>query len=296
MSNNLVHGDIYLIESSPSKQGQGLSTYLLKSEKSLIIDPGPTSAVQNVINGLKAEGVKQSDLYYVALSHIHLDHAGGSWKLLEAFPEAKVYVHPRGSEHMADPSRLLNAARNVLGKEVVDGYGEVNGIKSDRILESEDMESLDTGDSVVEVIWTPGHSNHHQAFYIPEYKVLIIGDAGGLHDPETGKILPTSPPPFNPLKAIESLDRLIALEPEVVCYSHYGFTYKGVEKLREYKKQIELWSSVTEKGLTEKLDQKEIFNRIKEMDSMLDEDEKIEAGQITNLQGFIQYHEWVKRK
>jgi glyoxylase-like metal-dependent hydrolase (beta-lactamase superfamily II) len=265
MSNNLVHGDIYLIESSPSKQGQGLSTYLLKSEKSLIIDPGPTSAVQNVINGLKAEGVKQSDLYYVALSHIHLDHAGGSWKLL-------------------------------LGKEVVDGYGEVNGIKSDRILESEDMESLDTGDSVVEVIWTPGHSNHHQAFYIPEYKVLIIGDAGGLHDPETGKILPTSPPPFNPLKAIESLDRLIALEPEVVCYSHYGFTYKGVEKLREYKKQIELWSSVTEKGLTEKLDQKEIFNRIKEVDSMLDEDEKIEAGQITNLQGFIQYHEWVKRK
>lgn len=295
MSINLPKG-FYNIETSSDGKGNKLSTYALKRDKSIIVDPGPTSTINNVINSLKVSKIKTSDPVYVALSHIHLDHAGGSWRLLEVFPEAMVYVHPRGRQHIIDPSKLVEAASNLLGKEVVNGYGEVHSIKSERVRVSVDEESLDLGDISIRVIWTPGHANHHQVFFIPEFKILILGDAGGLYDQGTGKILPTAPPPFNPPKAIESLDKMISLKPEVVCYSHSGFTNDGGEKLLLYKKQIELWNTVTEKGLKENLTPERILDRIKEMDPMLNEYKQVDSTQLTSLNGFIQYHEWMRNR
>lgn len=286
----------YNIETSLEERGNQLSTYVLKSDKSIIVDPGPSSTVNKVINSLKANKIKSSDPIYIALSHIHLDHAGGSWRLLEAFHEAIIYVHPRGRQHIIDPSKLMEASTKLLGEDVVNGYGEIHGIKSDRVRESADLESLDLGDLSIRVIWTPGHANHHQVFFIPEFKILILGDAGGLYDHRTGKIFPTTPPPFNPPKALESLDLLISLKPEVVCYSHNGFTNNGEKKLLMYKEQIELWNAITERGLKENLSPEEIFNRIKEMDPMLDEYKQGDSAHLTSLNGFIRYHEWMANR
>ncbi len=295
MSVDIPEG-FHSIETSLEGQGNQLSTYVLKSDTSIIFDPGPASTVTKVINSLKASKIKSSDPLYVALSHIHLDHAGGSWRLLDTFHEAIIYVHPRGQQHIIDPSKLVEASRNLLGKEVVDGYGEIHRIKSDRVRQSEDLESLDLGELSIRVIWTPGHANHHQVFFIPEFKILILGDAGGLYDHKTGKIFPTTPPPFNPPKAIESLDKLISLNPEVVCYSHSGFTSEGEEKLLMYKEQIELWNTITENGLKENLSPEKIFNRIKDMDPMLDEYKQGISTHLTSLNGFIRYHEWMRNR
>jgi len=118
MSVDLPEG-FYSIETSLEGQSNQLSTYVLSSDTSIIFDPGPASTVNSVINGLKASKIKSSDPLYVALSHIHLDHAGGSWRLLDTFHEAIIYVHPRGRQHIIDPSKLVEASRNLLGKEVV---------------------------------------------------------------------------------------------------------------------------------------------------------------------------------
>ena len=264
----------------------------------MVVDPGPTVCIPGVIRELEELDVGPGSLRYVTPTHIHLDHAGGSWRLLERHPSARLYVHPRGSRHMVNPSRLEAAARGLFG-EAIDRYGEVRGVPRGRVVESVDGEELDLGGATVRVLWTPGHSTHHQSFFVPEDGVLIVGDAGGFYNPYTGVIMPTTPPPFNPPSAVESLDKLIALEPRLICYGHFGFAENAVEKLEAHKRQVLLWSRIVEEGVEEGLDMREIYDRIRAEDPMAKRvgefsGEMRERSSLVSLLGFFRYHEWIR--
>jgi len=294
-----VKGSVHMIDAMYQGVRGVLSTYVVKGDRVLVIDPGPSASIPGVVESLEQLGVDGNSVAYLAPTHIHLDHAGGSWRMLELFPEAKLYVHPRGAQHMIDPSRLEKAARQLFGAGV-DGYGEIKGIPADRVVESRDGEVLDLGVVMVQVFWTPGHASHHQSYYMPEDGVAVLGDAGGFYSSESGTIMPTTPPPFNPPKAIESLERLISLEPEVVCYGHFGFAYDGVEKLETHKRQILLWSRVVEESLAEGLGLEEIYERIRAEDPMAKRAGRFSAewrerSSHVNLIGFVEYFKWVER-
>jgi len=299
MAHVQVKDSIYMIDAEYHGVSGVLSTYLVEGEQAMVIDPGPSASIPSVIEGLKQLGVEKGSLSYAAPTHIHLDHAGGSWRLLELFPEARLYVHPRGAQHMIDPSRLEVAARRLFGDRV-DGYGEIRGVLADRVVESKDGEMLDLGGVTVQVVWTPGHASHHQSFFISKERVAVLGDAGGFYFPESGLVMPTTPPPFNPIKALESLERLIALGPEMVCYGHFGFSGDGVEKLEAHKRQILLWSRIVEEGVREGLGLEAIYERIKAEDPMAKEvggfsAERRERSSLINLIGFVEYFKWVEK-
>jgi len=273
-----------------------LGTYLVRGDQTVVIDPGPTVSIPSVVEELKRLSGDPTSLVYVAPTHIHLDHAGGSWRLLELYPDSMLYVHPRGARHMVDPSRLEAAARRLFG-ERVDDYGEVKGVPADRVMESKDGDVLDLGGATVQVIWTPGHASHHQSYFVPEDGVAVLGDAGGFYSAKSGVIMPTTPPPFNPSEAVKSLERLIALGPEVVCYGHFGFAADGVEKLEAYRRQVLLWSRIIEEGLKEGADFDELFRRIRAEDPMARlaggfSTEQRERSPRVNLLGFTEYFKW----
>jgi len=300
MADAHVSGAVYMIDAEYHGVRGVLGTYVVKGEKVMVIDPGPTASIPGVLEGLRRLGVDEDSLVYVAPTHIHLDHAGGSWRLLELFPTAKLYVHPRGAPHMVDPTRLEAASRRLFGDRV-DGYGEVRGVPPDRVVESRDGEVLDLGGVAVQVIWTPGHASHHQSYFVPESRVAVLGDAGGFYSAESGVIMPTTPPPFNPVKAVGSLERFIALGPEVVCYGHFGFAGDGVEKLEAHKRQILLWRRIVDEGLREGLGLEELYERIKAEDPMARRaggfsGERRERSSLVNLLGFVEYFRWLQRK
>jgi len=60
----------------------------------VIVDPGPTCSLPGLLAGL--DGVRPRAL---ALTHIHLDHAGGAGALVARWPELEVWVHERGAPH-----------------------------------------------------------------------------------------------------------------------------------------------------------------------------------------------------
>lgn len=297
MSLRHVKGPVWMIDSPFYGQRNILGTYVIKGEEVMVIDPGPASMLPGVFEGLRELEVR--DVSMIAPSHIHLDHAGGSWLLMERHPEAVLYVHPRGAQHMVSPERLEAAARQLFG-DLVDGYGKIRGVPSDRIIESKDGESLDLGGVTVKVVWTPGHSSHSQSYYEPDSRVLVIGDAGGNYISETGAITPTTPPPFNPVKAMESLDRLIALNPETVCYGHFGFADGGVEKLETFKDQIELWNEVATEGVNNGLDYRSVFNQLRKTDPMIERalssGRESEGNIIADVVGFVEYVKWVQKQ
>lgn len=295
-----VNGSVYMINAQFHGESGVLGTYVVNSETTLIVDPGPTVSIPYVFKGLEALGVDSVSLKQVALTHIHLDHACGSWRLLEKYPFANLYVHPRGSRHMINPSKLEEAARSLFGN-AVNSYGEIRGVPSGKVVETRDGEVFDLGGGTVNVKWTSGHSTHHQSFFVPDDEVIIVGDAGGFYMSDTGVIMPTTPPPFNPASAVDSLDRLIALKPKYICYGHFGFSEGAVEKLKAHKRQIILWSRIVNEGLEEGSSLREIYEMIRAKDPMAEKDWKFsedmkEQFSFINLLGFIKYHEWIKER
>lgn len=299
MSAQAVSKHVHLIDAPYQGESGVLGTYIVKGEFSMVVDPGPTVSAPFIIKALGENVVSSELLRYVAPTHIHLDHAAGSWKLLERYTKADLLVHPRGARHMNDPSKLEVRARQLFG-DAVSGYGEIGGVPAERVVESQDGQELDLGGLTVRVIWTPGHAIHHQCYFVPEDEVIIVGDAGGFFSPETGSIMPTTPPPFNPPQAIESLDALIALEPEIICYGHFGSAGNAVEKLEAHRRQIILWSRIAGKGCEEGMNPREIYEKIRSEDPMATlveySPEMRERSPVISVLGFLRYHEWVRSK
>ena len=269
-----------------------LGTYLIKAEKTAIIDPGPTVVIPQINNALNALNTNQ--LTHIIPTHIHLDHAGGAWKLMETYHKATLIVHPRGRQHMIDPTKLEERARALFGDHV-NSYGQIKGTPPTRTLESCDNQEITLGDVTLKILWTPGHAAHHQCIYIPEDQTLIVGDAAG-HFSE-GIIMPTTPPPFNPVKAIESLNRLIELSPETICYGHFGCSGDAVEKLTAHREQIKTWLKVLEDNWGKGRDLHMIYEAIREADpyAMRSGGYNLKQGERSpgvNLQGFTKYIEW----
>jgi glyoxylase-like metal-dependent hydrolase (beta-lactamase superfamily II) len=284
----------------PHREKSGiLATYIINGKDSIVIDPGPTVSIPHLINSLRIYRDITGHLKYVAPTHIHLDHAGGSWRLLENFPRATLLVHPKGARHMINPNTLEAGARKLFG-DMVSEYGEIKGVPAERVEESKDFQEVDLGGVTVKVIWTPGHATHHQCYFVPEDRVLIVGDAAGIFSSDKGLIIPTTPPPFNPVHAIKSLDVLIDLDPKIICYGHFGYAENALEKLEAHKRQLTLWSNITEQSLAKNMDPRKIFDLIRSEDPMVLDIKYIsdmsERSTFISILGFLKYHEWMRGK
>ena len=94
----------------------------------LIIDPGPTSCLDTLIDRLGPVEPRA-----LLLTHIHLDHAGATGALCRRYPRLKVYVHERGAPHLVDPSKLLASAARLYGDDMDELWGEMVPVPEDRI-------------------------------------------------------------------------------------------------------------------------------------------------------------------
>src|ERR1700682_2556526 len=89
--------------------------YLIEGPAPVLVETGSQSSVPTLLAALAEIGVGPRDLAGVAVTHIHLDHAGGVGDVARAFPNATVYVHEQGARHLVDPERLFRAAGGGFG-------------------------------------------------------------------------------------------------------------------------------------------------------------------------------------
>ena len=276
-----------------------IASYVLKGKSTAIVETGPTSSVPNLLSGLKKLGVKLEDVAYVAVSHIHLDHGGGAGTLLKSLPNAKVIVHQKGAPHLANPEKLWQQSREVLGK-ITELYGEPEPVPPERIIAAEDGMTFDLGKNVkLRVVETLGHASHHQSYYETLGRGLFPGDAAGIYLREFDTIVPTTPAPFRLDTALASLDKLISLKPRALYYSHFGEASNPVGRLQAYAEQLRLWSKIARQGIEEKRSFEEVRQKIIESDDQIRKAVKfIEAHSVLNetvlnnsVQGFMQFAE-----
>jgi len=296
MSVEAITDTISMIDSPYHGRSGLLGTYLIRGEKSAIIDPGPAPLVPGVIEALKETGVTHLD--YVLLTHIHLDHAAGSWKMLEAYPDATIHCHPRGAGHVIDPTRLLAAAGGIYG-DALKEFGEVRGVPAERVAESTDGETLDLGGILLETIWTPGHSSHSQSYFESSSGVVFVGDAAGHYPGNKGILVPGSPPPHNPAQAADSLLKLMSYEPKTIAYSHFGFYGEAMTLLERFLDQTRLWDRVAQDGVEAGLSLNDIFDLLVEEDPEARElagiDEEGKTAVYFSLKSFVGYAKWLRK-
>ncbi len=193
------------------------------------IDTGSNDALPNALAALKKLGLDRSTVDYFILTHIHLDHAGGAGSLMQAFPHAKLVVHPRGARHMAAPEKLVAGVTAVYGAEYVKTvYGDILPVPADRIIEAHEGTVLDLAGRELLCIDTPGHAKHHICVVDRKTGGIFTGDMFGISYREfdvDGRqfIFPTtSPSQFDPLEMRQSVERLLAFNPEAMYLTHYS--------------------------------------------------------------------------
>ncbi len=211
-----------------------ISCWLYRGETgTFVVDPGPLSTIPRLLDELRLQGVGRLD--YILLTHIHIDHAGGAGALLEAFPEARVICHPEGIRHMVDPEKLWQGSLQVLGA-MAEAYGPIVPVPAEKILFEEEV-----GTTGIRAYLTPGHAQHHLCFLLDD--LLFAGEVAGVHCevPEGIYMRPATPPRFIQKVALDSIDRMIALQPRYLVIAHYGLVEPAVDYLAVGRRQLLLW-------------------------------------------------------
>lgn len=220
--------------------------YLIEGPAPVLIETGSQSSAPALLDALVRHGVAPRDLAGVAVTHIHLDHAGGVGDVARAFPDATVYVHPRGARHLADPSRLVASAATVYGGALDSLYGRMSPTAPDRVKALEDGEKIEIGEGrTLSTVHSPGHAKHHIALHDSATGVLFVGDAVGVRLPDAGLLRPATPPAdFDLAQALDSLSRFSDLRPSALALAHYGLLGDPLQVLEEAAGALQDWASV----------------------------------------------------
>ena len=197
------------------------ATFVVRGERTALVETGPKSAVDNVLSALEANGI--DDLDWIIVTHIHLDHAGAAGTLAQRFPRARVAVHEVGAPHLVDPSKLWKSATRIYGAMMDSLWGGIDPIDEQRIHVLRDGDEVDLGGRRLRAVETPGHAYHHHAYLDEAAGIMFTGDAMGVRLPEIGVVRPATPPPeFHLEKCIDSIERIRSIGPDSLWLTHFG--------------------------------------------------------------------------
>jgi len=245
-----------------------IGPYLILGEKHAVVDPGPTAAIPSLLAALKKAGISPEDIDYIIFTHIHIDHAGGAGGVAKALPNARVLAHGRAHAHLINPTSLWESSLKVLGDYALKS-GPIEPVPEERVIDAEDGMKLDLGNGqLLEVHLTPGHAVHHLSLFDRVNGVLFAGEAAGVCI--DGAIRVATPPPFKLEVTLASVDKLTALKPRKLCYSHFGCYDKALERLEIYRKKLLEWYEIINQAAHMGKDPEQILQRLREKDRDLD--------------------------
>ena len=215
-----------------------------------LIDPGPSTTLQNLRAALQRKGIGMADVRQLLLTHIHLDHAGVTGTLVRENPAIEVFVHERGAPHMTDPSKLIASAGRLYGADMERLWGDFLPVPPDRVRVLKGGERITAGGRELHVAYTPGHASHHVSYFDPSSRVAFVGDTAGIRRGDGGYIMPPTPPPDVDLEAWRtSEERILAWDPDTLFLTHFGPFHGARLHFQELMDRLASWSGIARRLL-----------------------------------------------
>jgi glyoxylase-like metal-dependent hydrolase (beta-lactamase superfamily II) len=281
--------DCYYVDTGMYDTPEYGAVYLYDTERPAIVDAGIGTNYELILDALREVGVAPEDLEVVALTHVHLDHAGGAGFIAEE-TGADVYVHESGSTFLVDPDTIWEGTKRAVGDQIKH-YAKPDPVAADRIEPLHDGATVDLGDVELDVHHAPGHAFHQVVFHDAATDVVFVADAAGIYVPERDTVRETSPPPGFDLEQVVADARLISrLDPEKLCYPHFGDAAAD-ERIGEYVGVITRWVEAIAEKRRELEDDDAVIEHFVGADDIdeLWSEEKAAAEVAMNVRGVLHY-------
>ena len=211
--------------------------YVVKSEKTFLIDAGTSRTTEKVLKTLEEFNIDPNSINAMIITHEHYDHGAGAAALLEKMPTTMVFASKKTAELLKDPSEFLETTKK--------HYGEAEGlvspfppVKNVQVLEVGDKIDLGGGVSL-EVVALPGHTPGSIGLFESKTRTFFAGDAICNYNEEHEFYMPPSfPELFDYDTYLKSLDKILSYDFEYLCMGHFG-TQKQPKAKQVVKKAVE---------------------------------------------------------
>jgi glyoxylase-like metal-dependent hydrolase (beta-lactamase superfamily II) len=228
-----------------------------------LIDPGPSTTLDNLRSSLGRMGIDLGDVRQILLTHIHLDHAGATGSMVRQNPAIEVYVHERGAPHMIDPAKLLASAGRLYGVDMNRLWGDFLPVPAGRVRALKGEERIAAGGRDLEVAYTPGHASHHVTYFDTGARIAFVGDTAGVRRQGRDYTMPPTPPPDIDLDAWRaSEDRILSWDPDTLFLTHFGPFHGARLHFQDMTERLSVWSAIVRRLLS---------------DASLDEQQRLDA-------------------
>lgn len=226
-----VKDNIYTIETFYLNREKYAACYLIEEAGELaVVETNTNYAVPRILDTVKQLGFQNNQVKYVILTHIHLDHAGGAGELMSHLPNAQLVLHPRGRKHMINPEKLIQSVKEVYGEtKYHELYGEIKPVPGSSVHIVNTGDTISLGSRTLEFFDMPGHAKHHVTVLDHKSRSLFSGDNFGIGYPymsfnnQTRLVFPsTTPTQFEPDRALETYEAIMAIDPDRALLTHYG--------------------------------------------------------------------------
>jgi alkyl sulfatase BDS1-like metallo-beta-lactamase superfamily hydrolase len=200
--------------------GFGNSFMVVTRAGNVVVDTSAATHASRHKKLLQAEDA--GPVRYIVLTHGHADHTGGMqlWKE----PGTQIVAQAQHVEFMNYQKRLegffarRNAAQFARPVAKVGPWAGNYGATIEPTILFDDHYSFEVGGLKFEAFHTPGETDDHLTLWIPEYKAAFIGDNFYRSFPNIYTLRGTQP--RKGLDYVRSLDRVLALRPEILLPSH----------------------------------------------------------------------------
>ncbi|MDR2014929.1 MAG: MBL fold metallo-hydrolase [Azoarcus sp.] len=230
---------IYAVDSGYARPGLAAVHLIVEDGRVAVVDTAHNRSMPRFLAALAELGLGPEAVDYVFLTHVHLDHAGGTGAYMARLPNAKLVVHPDGARHMIDPGRLYASTLAVYGWiKTFYLYGKLVPVPANRVIEAGDGQVFSLAGRPLQCLYTPGHAKHHLCLWDERARACFTGDTFGIAYRELNiggepfLIPATTPTHFDPEVLKNSIRRLLALRPEAMYLTHFS-RVDGVERLGE---------------------------------------------------------------
>jgi len=208
-------------------RGVGNTQMIITSEGLVIYDTGLSIQAAKQ-RRLLLEAAPNLPVTHVIVSHSHADHASGAKVWLE--PGIELVAHHEFQEeqrYLKELETFYHGRNRMLFPFMPEEPPDIEilaygGLVPTMTVDQPDILTIEQGGTVMKILATPGAEGaDNVTLWLPEEKIFFSGDFFGPNFPQFPNVFTMRGEKVRkPIEYIQSLDQVIALEPEMIVPSH----------------------------------------------------------------------------